>query len=86
MEKLSRLIKSFLRNSVQKFSNAVLHESSIKLSDLQNDGICKSICKDTIKYQKERIKDILREDEEYAYFADDLPSPFLIYSTVLLYR
>ena len=63
-----------------KFSNAVLHKSAIKLSDLEDNGICKSICKDTIKYQNERVKDILREDEEYADFADDLPSPFLVYS------
>ena len=63
-----------------KFSDAVLYKSAIKLSDLQNNDICKSICEDTVKYQNERIKNILLEDKEYASFTDGLPNPYLIYS------
>lgn len=77
-------IKSSYKKLAQKlgpkFSDSIQNRSAIKLQDLMNSDMRKSVCEYTIKYQNQRIKDIFREDEEFAFLADDLPDPYLIYS------
>ncbi len=62
------------------FSDAVENSKAITLKDLDGDIKRKDICKSVIEYQNNRIKNILREDEETASFANDLSMPKIIFT------
>ena len=62
------------------FQNAVEKGKAITLENLENDQRRGDICRSVIEYQKNRIKNILLEDDETKPFADNISSPNIIFS------
>ncbi|EPZ49558.1 hypothetical protein M902_0729 [Bacteriovorax sp. BAL6_X] len=60
------------------FLESIQNKRSISLGDLQNEATRKDICKSTVNYQKNRIINILKKDEEYAQYAEEMSSPIHI--------
>ena len=72
--------KKLSKNLGSHISASVENKIAIQLNDLQKDDIRKSICESVISYQKNRIKDLLKEDKDSAPFSDALPEPYLVFS------
>ena len=72
---------SKLANSLgSAFEACIREKKAISIEKLKEDKIIDSICEATIQYQKNRLKNLLKKDHEYAHFADDLPTPCMIFA------
>ena len=62
------------------FESCVSEQKAIDIGFLKNPSVIDSICKSTIDYQNNRIKDILSEDEELAQLGDGIPRPSMTFA------
>lgn len=62
------------------FSTAVERSAAISQKDFASDRLVDDVCKRILCYQNERLRDEFRGDSDTAAFADDLPSPAVLFA------
>lgn len=61
-------------------AGAVARGSAITPTDLADDAIASAFCKSVADYQMQRLPRVFQEDAEYARYADDLPTPAVVFA------
>jgi hypothetical protein len=62
------------------FSTAVERSTAIGQKDFASNQLVDNVCQRILRYQNERLRDEFREDSDTAAFADDLPSPAVLFA------
>ena len=62
------------------FESCVNNYQAIQLKHLTDTSKLESICEATINYQKNRVREILGQDEELTNFPDGVPQPAMIFA------
>jgi len=62
------------------FSEALERAVAVNESDLSTERAVDGACKSVLDYQETRLQRVFREDKEAAPFADDLPSPAVLFA------
>jgi hypothetical protein len=81
---VARLFKSSyakLANALgPPFSTAVDNSTAITSGDFNTKAKLKAVAQSVVRYQRERIKGVFRDDEEYKDYADEVPEPAVVFA------
>lgn len=62
------------------FSSALSRNRALAPPDFQTDQILETACRSVLTYQRDRLREVLRQDPGTATFADDLPQPAALFA------
>ncbi len=82
-----RLVRAFKRSYKKlaealgdPFANAIERGASIEPSDFQDDRRRRDACDQVVRYQLDRARREFAQDPDFAYIADDLPTPAAVFA------
>jgi hypothetical protein len=62
------------------FSTAVDEGSAVTPADFNTKAKLKSVAEAVVRYQRERIKDVFRTDDDYKDYANEVPEPAVVFA------
>lgn len=62
------------------FSTALNSSSALAPADFDTKAKLRLVASSVVRYQRERIKDVFRNDEDYKDYADEVPEPAVVFA------